>query len=142
MYLKVKGLDELIKKFENFENDPSFQKAMRDAVNGGAKIVADEVQKSLETTKDKGYSKGYTAKEINITKVTHNSKGYFAKINWKGPHDRYKIVHLNEFGYSRGGKSYSPPMKGKISLGVKNSQDEFEDYVTKKIKEGVNKIGK
>lgn len=129
------GMDELINYFNQYANSDNFQRASKKALKEGAEVVAQSIKNSLETTKDKGYSKGYTVEDITVGTPRKTSTGFVCKIGWNGEHSRYRLVHLNEFGYSKGGKTYYPPMLGKVQKGVTDAKDEYVDVVKKTIDE-------
>lgn len=137
-----KGLDELINKLDHIDDDPKFKNALKKAVEKGAQHIAKSVQSSLDSVSDRGYSKGYTANEIQVTRASIANGRIGVKIHWNGPHERYKIVHLNEFGYSKDGKTYHPPMFGKIKAGIDSSEKEALNIVKTEVQKGVNTLGK
>lgn len=134
------GLDELAQYFKNFADSPEFQKLSKQAVKAGADIIAEGIKSNIENTKDKGYSEGYTAEEIVVGAPRPTKDGFVSKIGWRGPHKRYALVHLNEFGYSKGGKTYHQPLFGKVENAIQTNQKKAVETISNMIKEGVKQI--
>lgn len=138
--LKVEGLDELISFFERLPNDPSYIRLTQKAVKAGADQVGDAISKELSSVKDKGYSEGYTVEELTVGNASKTKQGIISRIGWKGQHKRYAIAHLNEFGYSKNGKTYKQPMFGKVTKAVESSKASYIKVVEETLIEGLKDI--
>ena len=84
----------------------------------GAEIFVAELERQFETFKDKGYSKD----EITIADPKWISGKRTVTIHWRGPHDRYRIIHLNEWGTV---KNPNPPGKGKVAKAMRSAESAY-----------------
>lgn len=115
MSFEIKGVEELLKKMESELGERKVSRVANKALNeageefkeGLAKAVASYSNGSNEST-------GATADEIVIGRASKRGGRRTVKVGWNGPKKRYKLVHLNEFGYTRWGKTYSPRGSGVI----------------------------
>lgn len=138
-YFVCEGLDELISYFDNYMESPQYQKTVKKAIKDGANIVGESIKQSLSTVSDKGYSQGYTVDEVTVGSPKKTDNGYTVKIGWNGPHQRYRLAHLNEFGYSKNGKTYQSPYFGRVAKGIEQSKTNYTTTVIKEIEEGIKR---
>lgn len=80
-------------------------------MNAGGDVVVEQMKKNFESFQGAGYSK----EEIMRTDARTKNDVEELKIGWNGEHDRWRIVHLNEFGYTKKGKQYTPRGFGVIA---------------------------
>lgn len=138
-YFKCEGLDELIKYFEGFSNDPAFKQLEKKAVKEGSNIVKESIANSLESVNGP-YRKGYSTSDLVAGNPKKKNDEVISTIGWNGAHQRWRLAHLNEFGYSKGGKTYEPAMIGRIEKGIENSKEKYIETVSKTIKKGVSQL--
>lgn len=106
------------------------------ALNKGSELVADNLKNTLGKFVGTGYSKGHTRDEIVVQKARKTNDGRSSSIGWNGPKERYRLIHLNEFGYTRKGKKYRPRMQGTVTQTVAQSESRYYDAVYKELKKG------
>lgn len=94
---KVEGLDSI---FNNLERKLG-RGAILEASNGFAKKAGQSGAKIVKAA-EKGYADtGATVKETTYRVRAPLAGVTYADIGWSGPKQRVKLVHLNEFGYTR-----------------------------------------
>lgn len=133
MAVKVYGVDKLIK-----ELDARFSKSRMDAIvdealTNGALVLGMELRRQLATFSDgTGWSEGYTLDELTISEPDARGGGNRSiRIYWKGPHSRYRIVHLNEWGTIR---NPNPRGKGKIAKALELSKKAYGQTIRDTIR--------
>lgn len=100
-HFSVDGLDGI---FKNLERKMG-REAMLEASERFAK-EAGKAGKKIVREVEKGYSRtGQTIRETTYKVQRPVAGTTWVDIGWHGPKDRYKLVHLNELGYTRVGKN-------------------------------------
>lgn len=129
MSAEISGTDEIIRALKSQFTSAKWSKIENEALIQGAEVVAKEVKKGLEAYKDTGA----TVNELVISKPKKKGGYKHAVIGWNGPKERYRIIHLNEFGYNKKGVYVSPRGKGKISKAVSVSKSDYLKAVKKEL---------
>lgn len=135
MSVKIRGMKKLMDDLERHLGKVKMQAVTDRALKAGAKAFVKELQTQVRTFSDgKGQSEGYTYDEITVSEPFTQGGDRLIKVYWKGPHGRYRIIHLNEWGTI---KNPSPRGKGKIAIALRNSEKEYARVVRKAIREGM-----
>src|SRR5699024_3710757 len=121
MAVKVYGVNRLIGELESKFNGKRIERLTSAALEKGARVVGMEVLRQLRTFKDKGYP----IDEMTISDPFSDGNPT-VRIYRSGPHNRYRIIHLNEWGTIR---IPNPPGKGKIAKALKLSQKAYGQAV-------------
>ncbi|AOH53349.1 hypothetical protein ABE28_003215 [Peribacillus muralis] len=130
MSVEFKGFEDIYKNLQNQLSEQALSRVTNKALIAGAKEVSKAVSDEFDDFKDTGASQD----EIVIGKVT-SSNGYKSVlVGWNGPKERYRLVHLNEFGYNRNGIKIKPKGYGSIQRAISNSEGAFLHAVTKEMK--------
>lgn len=127
----IKGIRELEKAITEKYSGNKNGMILNQALNNGADIVVEKLKQNFGAFKNLGYSQD----EIVRTKASKTVAGRKVKLGWNGPHKRYKIVHLNEFGYTRYGKRYTPGGFGVIDKTLKETEPTYLQEVAKGLKD-------
>lgn len=130
MSVKIRGMKKLMDDLERHLGKAKMQAVTDRALKAGAKVFVEELRRQLLTFKDTGA----TVDEVTITGPMTQGGERIIKIHWKGPKNRYAIIHLNEWGTI---KNPSPRGKGKIAIALRNSEKEYARVVRKAIREGM-----
>lgn len=125
----VKAIDKELKGYQS-------ARIQNDAINAGAKKVAENTSKAFAKFKGTKYSTGATAEEVVVQRSRKIQYGRMAKVGWNGPKDRHRLIHLNEWGYTREGKTYRPRMMGVVQKSLDQSEKEYFDIVWKELQKG------
>lgn len=81
--------------------------------------------------------KGYTIDEVVRKNAAYKNHKAQAEIGWNGPHQRYRLIHLNEWGYTRKGRQIRPRGFGVITKSLKQSEPVYFDSVLKEVKKNL-----
>lgn len=128
MAVKIHGVDRLIKELEQRFDKNRIDSIVDEALTNGALVFGMELRRQLATFKDQGY----TLDEMTISPPDANSYGHRSiKIYWRGRHNRYRIIHLNEWGTIR---NPNPRGKGKIAKAIALSQKSYGKAVRDTIR--------
>lgn len=131
MSFDIKGLEQLQKAITNAYSGPAAKRIKKDALNAGGDVVVEQLKKNFASFKDTGYSQD----EIMRTDARTRSDVEELKIGWNGDHGRWRIVHLNEFGYTKMGKQYTPKGFGVIQKTLDQTKDDYLRTVAGKMRE-------
>lgn len=129
MSVKLTGEKKLLADIEKHIGKLKVQQLSDMALKKGAQVFVRELKSQFESFKDTGA----TIDEITISEPMWVNGSRTIKIHWKGPKDRYRIIHLNEFGTV---KNPNPKGKGAIARAMRNAEKEYRDTIKRVIKEG------
>ncbi len=129
MAVKVYGVNRLIGELEAKFNGKRIERLTSAALEKGALVVGMEILRQLRTFKDKGY----TIDEMTISDP-YSDGNPTVRIYWSGPHNRYRIIHLNEWGTIR---NPNPRGKGKIAKALKLSQKAYGQAVRDELRRSI-----
>lgn len=132
MSVNIKGLDKVLAQMEKELGTKKVNRVVNKTLDATGEVLKQKVKSAVSVYKDTGATvdevvKSKSKKIDGINKV---------KVGWNGPKQRSKLVHLNEFGYTRNGKRYSPRGKGVI----RNTVDEAEGTYIKNMRSGLKEI--
>lgn len=127
MSVKITGVKRLITELESRLGSARMRKIEDEALKAGAAVFIKELKAQFETFKDDGYS----IEEMTLTEPYSLNGVRTITVKWVGPHKRYTIIHLNEFGTI---KNPNPRGKGAIARALQNSQAAYRDALRNKIK--------
>ena len=130
MSVKFNGFDDVLKELEKQMKPRQLSKVTNDALEKGAEVVKEEVVKELKKFEDTGAS----IEEIVISKVSTRDGVKTIRLGWNGPKGRYRIIHLNEFGYDKNGEKVKPKGYGALKRAIDNSQKDYFETVGKELK--------
>ncbi|MGY3716783.1 HK97 gp10 family phage protein, partial [Sutcliffiella cohnii] len=94
MSVKLKGRNQLIKNLEKKLGPENIQRISDKALKAGAEVFVKELKRQFESFRDKGWS----IDEITISEPMVVDGKRIIKVHWRGPKNRYRIIHLNEWG--------------------------------------------
>lgn len=115
---EVNGVEETIQDLENIFGKSALSRKIDKGLNAGAKVIKRELENNFEGFKKTGASKD----EISISEPMDLQGVRTIKIYWNGPKNRYRIIHLNEFGTV---KNPNPRGKGAVENAIRAGQEEF-----------------
>ncbi len=135
MGVKVTGQRKVLGDLEKRLGKQTMQRISDKALTEGAKVFVKELQEQVKTFSDgKGYSKGYTFEEITVSEPMWVGGVRTIKIHWRGPHDRYRIIHLNEWGTVN---NPNPRGKGAIARAMRNAENAYRRVIKEAIRRGI-----
>lgn len=130
MSVKITGLEKLLNNLEKRYGQQNMQSVSDKALLAGAKIFVKELKSQFESFKDTGAS----IDEITISEPMWLGNVRTVKVHWRGPNNRYRIIHLNEWGTI---KNPNPQGKGAIARALKNAEAAYRNAIKKAIEEGI-----
>lgn len=130
MSVNVKGIKELEKQINNELTSRKASTAINKAVNKGGDTVVEELKREF----DKFSNTGASRDEIVRSDARNSNNVRGLKVGWEGPKDRWRLIHLNEFGYSKAGKQFRPKGMGTIVRTTENSKGKYFNTVFEEMK--------
>ena len=135
MKVEITGMDKLLKNMEDQLGERKMSRIENQVLREAGEYFKGGLREAVGAYRDEGY----TMDETTISNPRKQPDGTRKiKAGWRGPKKRYKLIHLNEFGYVRWGKSYSPRGAGVIRNYVDVAGPIFIKDVQSAIKELLN----
>lgn len=129
MTVKLKGMKELERALEWKYGRQKMKKITDKALIAGGQVIIKEIQGNFQSFKDTGAS----IDEVTLSKPYSLNGVQTIKVHWKGPDDRYRIIHLNEFGTV---KNPNPDGKGSIDRALRSGRDTYFKIVKRHLEKG------
>ncbi|WP_144528740.1 hypothetical protein [Peribacillus simplex] len=130
MSVKIHGEKAVMAELEKRLGKGKAQQLSDKALKRGAQVFIKELKIQFASFKDTGAS----IEEITISEPMWVAGVRTIKIHWRGPKDRYRIIHLNEFGTVQ---NPSPRGKGAIVRAMLNAESAYRSAIKRAIREGV-----
>lgn len=130
MSVEVKGQDKLLAELEKRFGKQQMQRISDEGLKAGAEVFVKELKSQFKSFKDTGAS----IDEITVGEPEWQGDTRIIKIYWKGPKDRYRIIHLNEWGTV---KNPNPRGKGAIARALKNSEQSYHEAIREAMERGI-----
>jgi hypothetical protein len=127
------GVKETLQAIEKKLGEKKTKKITKKAINVGAGKVGTKLKMDMIVFKDKGY----TIDEVVKKDATYKNYKAEAEIGWNGPHERYRIIHLNEWGYTRNGRQIRPKGFGVITKSLKASEPIYFNTIASEVKKNL-----
>lgn len=135
MSVKITGEADILK---NIEAKLGKAKTTR-IVNKTLKETGDEIVKITKDAVSSYMDTGATYDEVVRSNVKGSALGIKeVSVGWRGDKDRWRLVHLNEFGYVRKGRFVSPRGMGK----VQSAADKAQQVAFKRMRSGLEELAK
>lgn len=138
MAVKIE-ITEVLKKIDKELDPKKATRVQNEAINQGAAKVAANLKEAFNKFRGTQHSTGATADEVTAGKAKKTTGGRRAEVGWSGQKQRYRIIHLNEWGYTKHGKRYKPRMMGTVQQSVDKSNEEYFETVGRVLVEGYTK---
>lgn len=130
MSIEVRGLRELERELDKRLGKAKMQRVSDDALYRGAQVFLKAINREISSRPDKGYAKGWTVEDTTISEPMWLNGARTIKIHWNGPHGRYRLIHLNEFGTI---KIPNPPRKGAIAVALRAAESEYKAVIRNEL---------
>lgn len=134
MSVEVRGVDALQRKLQERFGKANMQRIVDEALKEGAKVFLTELKKELATFSGIPGTTGATLKEVTLTEPYDKNGVRTISVHWKGPQNRYRIIHLNEYGTVN---NPNPKGKGAIARALKNAERVYRETVKNAIERGL-----
>ena len=96
----------------------------------GAQVFVRELERQFETFKDTGAS----IDEITVSSEVVRGAPPKVTIHWRGEHERYRVIHLNEWGTVQ---NPNPRGKGAVARAIRNAEKEYSRVIKQALKDGL-----
>ena len=133
MTVEIRGLEEVLAAMEERLGTRKRTAVINNALKVASPIVETAVKTAVATYRDSGA----TFNEVVATAPKKFQGIQKVRIGWNGPMARYALVHLNEFGYTRYGRRYSPAGMGKIQGAIDSSRLPYKWVVQIELRKGL-----
>ena len=128
--VQFQGVTETIQALEKKLGTKKIRKVTRDAIDEGASDVEEQLKWALLTFKDTVA----TVDEVVRSLASYKNYNAEAEIGWNGPKQRYRLIHLNEWGYTRNGRQIKPRGFGVITKSLKSSEKIYLNAVARELR--------
>lgn len=134
MTISVKGDKEIIAYLEKKFGKSATKRITDFALTKGGQKVVQIIKRDMGSFKDTGES----VSETSLSKPMTIGGVRTVKVHWRGPKQRYRIIHLNEFGhYNRSGKWVNTAGKGVIERAMREGRETYFRTVKEEIRRRV-----
>ncbi|MDG0860323.1 hypothetical protein [Staphylococcus equorum] len=120
--MNVKGLNQLMTQLESKLGKRKMDRIIDKALVEGGKVIVKRLQENFEPWADTHASQ----LEITMTGPQTLNGKRTVTIHWKGQKDRWKIIHMNEYGTI---KNPNPSGKGAIDRSIRQGQERYFEVV-------------
>ena len=124
MGVNITGLKSLQAELEKRFGQAKMQEISDQALFEGAQVIKKELEQNFESFRDTGAS----IDEITISDPKDGPNGRRRNIHWIGPKDRYRLIHINEWGTV---KNPNPAGKGKVAASLECGKKAYRKAVKK-----------
>ena len=134
MTVTVKGDKEIIAYLEKKYGRSATKRITDFALTKGGQKVVQIIKNNMKSFKDTGES----VEETTVSKPMTINGVRTVKIHWRGPKQRYRIIHLNEYGhFDRAGKWVNTAGKGVIENAMREGRETYFITVKEEMKKRV-----
>lgn len=128
--INIKGNREFQQQLEKQLGKDKTNAITRKAINKAATGVKSNLKSDIEPFKDTGA----TYDEIVLTNARKIKGDIRADLGWNGPQDRWRLVHLEEWGYQRNGRQIKPRTFGAITKSLKSSEEMYLSTIEQEMR--------
>ena len=125
----VRGVDNLLYELERRLGKQKMRRKVDKALIAGARVIVEEIKSNFQSFKHTGAS----IDELTFSKPMYLNGIRTIKIHWKGPKNRYAIIHLNEHGTIR---QPNPRGKGAVERSLRSGQEEYFRVLRNELAKG------
>ncbi|UYO29246.1 hypothetical protein [Staphylococcus epidermidis] len=134
MTITMKGDKKIIAYLEKNYGKSATKRITDFALTKGGQKVVQIIKNNMKSFKDTGES----VEETTVSKPMTINGVRTVKIHWRGPKQRYRIIHLNEYGhFDRSGKWVNTAGKGVIENAMREGRETYFRTVKEEIRRRV-----
>ncbi|HHW5831600.1 TPA: hypothetical protein ACU21G_002750 [Staphylococcus aureus] len=134
MTMTLKGDKEIIAYLETKYGKSAMKRITDFALTKGGQKVVQIIKNNMKSFKDTGES----VEETTVSKPMTINGVRTVKIHWRGPKQRYRIIHLNEYGhFDRSGKWVNTAGKGVIENAMREGRETYFRTVKEEMRKRV-----
>ena len=134
MTMTLKGDKEIIAYLETKYGKSAMKRITDFALTKAGNKVVSIIKGNMNSFEDTGES----VEETTLSKPMTIKGVRTVKIHWRGPKQRYRIIHLNEYGhYDRSGKWINTAGKGVIENAMREGRETYFRTVKEEMRKRV-----
>lgn len=122
MSVNLTGIDQIQRELERRLGTQAIQRISDKALMRASQVFVKELKSQFQSFKDTGAS----IEEITLTEPYWKNGVRLVTVHWKGPKNRYRIIHLNEFGTVQ---NPNPKGKGAIARALQASESAYRQAI-------------
>ncbi|WP_436666790.1 hypothetical protein [Latilactobacillus sakei] len=136
MSIEIKGMDEVLAKLDQQLGTRKVNAYSKEALTIMGRYLAVQIKNAVASYRDTGV----TVQEIVVSTPRKKDGTLTVKIGWDGmgSRQRWRLVHLNEFGYTRSGRTYRPRGIGKIQKAYDSNKVQTKELGQNQLRKLVN----
>lgn len=136
MSVEIKGMDEVLAKLDQQLGTRKVNAYSKEALTIMGRYLAVQIKNAVASYRDTGA----TVQEIIVSTPRKKDGTLTVKIGWDGmgSRQRWRLVHLNEFGYTRSGRTYRPRGIGKIQKAYDSNKVQAKELGQNQLRKLVN----
>lgn len=123
MSVEFKGMDGILKELEKKCGPRKLNQITNQALKKASEVVEEDMVQAFGAFADTGASQGEIV--VSLPRTIQGVKQ--VKLGWNGPKGRWRIIHLNENGYTKTGRRITPRGMGTIRKTVASANKKFLD---------------
>lgn len=130
---KMKGISALEKKLDDMMDEKKANTVLYPVMTKASNTVLTKLKQDMLVFRDTGA----TIKEAIVENPKMDKHGVrMVKLGWSstGDRQRWRMIHLNEYGYTRYGRRYNPRGMGVIGRSVDSSMSQYQKDLERGIK--------
>ncbi|GEP21109.1 hypothetical protein FC71_GL001050 [Latilactobacillus sakei subsp. carnosus DSM 15831] len=136
MSVEIKGMDEVLAKLDQQLGTRKVNAYSKEALTIMGRYLAVQIKNAVASYRNTGA----TVQEIVVSTPRKKDGTLTVKIGWDGmgSRQRWRLVHLNEFGYTRSGRTYRPRGIGKIQKAYDSNKVQAKELGQNQLRKLVN----
>ncbi|MFF5513027.1 hypothetical protein ACFY3K_00600 [Staphylococcus capitis] len=131
MKVEIKGIPELERTLEREFGKKAMQRKSDKALVKATDFELAKLKHNFLSFKDTGASIEEMTRTKPYTDIRDGRRA--VTIHWVGPKERYRLIHLNEHGYTRDGKKYIPRGYAVIEKTLQEIKSKYTSIVRKEM---------
>ncbi|MBC1233629.1 hypothetical protein [Listeria booriae] len=129
MSVEFKGMDGILKELENKCGPRKLNQVTTNALKKGSEVVKEDMVQAFGAFADTGASQNEII--VSVPRTIQGVKQ--VRLGWNGPKARWRMIHLNENGYTKTGRRITPRGFGTIRKTVDSSSKKFSNIVQNEL---------
>ena len=134
MSVEIKGVDALQKELERRFGGENMKRISDAALKEAANNFLVALKKELATFSGVPGTTGATLEEATLTEPYDKNGVRSISVHWRGPKNRYAVIHLNEYGTI---KNPNPRGKGAIARALANAEAKYRQDIENALRKGL-----
>ena len=134
MSVTLRGFKELQDALERKYGRGAMKRVTDFALTKGGQKVVQIIKNNMKSFEKSGAS----VEEVTVSKPMTINGVRTVKIHWRGPRQRFRIIHLNEYGhYDRSGKWVNTRGKGVVENAMREGRETYFRTVKEEMRKRV-----